>query len=160
MALAVCALVAGGCAGLPRIDPTGERVFVWPSNQAPAVAPTIGNVQAPPVYTDPIFPQPSLVPTPGYPSFTTPQVPQDTLTISPQRVLAPVGTEVLLKTGLCTRDHYLLTSARIDWMIARESAGEFISIGGRGLLAIRSCLGIKHKRSTTNLPQATRPKYH
>ncbi len=136
IALVVCALTAVGCAGLgfPRIDPTGERVFIWPRNQVPAVAPTISNPQAPPVFTDPVFPSPTLAPTVGPPTAAIPPIPQDTLSITPQRVLAPVGSEVLLKASFCTREKFLLTDARVNWLIARESAGEFVSLGGRGLL--------------------------
>jgi len=130
MALGLCALTVGGCAGLPRIDPTGERLFIWPQNQASAVSPAAGNPVAPAVFTDPVFPQP----TPGQPGVALPPVPQDTLSITPQRILAPVGTEVLLKSRFCTREGFLLTGSKIEWLIARESAGEFVSLGGRGWL--------------------------
>ncbi|NOY41698.1 MAG: hypothetical protein GXP26_07680 [Planctomycetes bacterium] len=133
-AIAVCAVVIGGCAGLPRIDPTGERVFIWPRQQAQPVAPSVGNAQVSPVFTDPVFPAPTLPPTIGALPVGAPPVPQDTLSITPQRVLAPVGSEVILKAGLCTREKFLLTKTRIDWLIARESAGEFVSLGGRGWL--------------------------
>ena len=149
-----CALTLAGCAGLPRIDSTGERVLVWPQDQPPMVAPFQGNLQAPPVYTDQVFPQPVLPtvpsttatpffpPTNAAPIIGTPQpvsgalplVPQDTLSITPRQVLAPVGSEVVLKVGLCTRENYLLTNSQVNWMIARESAGEFVSLGGRGWL--------------------------
>jgi len=40
LGLMVCALVACGCAGLPRIDPSGERFFIFPSDStAPAYQP-------------------------------------------------------------------------------------------------------------------------
>ena len=134
MAIAACAVIVGGCAGLPRIDPTGERVFIWPQQQPQVVVPTIGNAPVPPVYTDTVFPSPSLTPVSGTGIVGVPPGPQDTLSITPQRVLAPVGSEVILKAGLCTSEQFLLTKTRVDWMIARESAGEFISLGGRGWL--------------------------
>ena len=137
LAIAVCAQIALGCAGLrvPRIDPTGERVFVWPSTQPAVVTPVLGNVEAPPVFTDPYFPMPATSAL-GVPSVaaTLPSIPQDTLTITPARMLAPVGSEVILKAGLCTRENYLLTKTQVDWLIARESAGQFVSLGGRGWL--------------------------
>ncbi len=61
-----------------------------------------------------------------------PQAPRDMLTITPDRVLAPVGSEVILKAGLCTRDGYLLTDSKVDWLIARDTVGEIVSLGGRG----------------------------
>lgn len=147
LALGVCTLLLGlsGCAGLPRIDPTGERLFIWPQNQPAVVAPTIGNVQAPPVFTDPVFPQPELPATvgpavvPGAVVTTPPPViapgvavPQDTLTMTPDRVLAPVGSEVILRAGICTTENYLLTDQKVEWLIARESAGEIVDLGGKG----------------------------
>ncbi len=127
--------VAGGCARLrvPRIDPTGERVFIWPRNQVPPVAPGNNRTVAPPVFTDPVFPQPTPatgVPVPG--AAVAPSPPQDRLTIRPQRVLAPVGSEVILKAGLCTAENFLLTDTKTDWLLARDTAGEFVELGGRG----------------------------
>ncbi|NOZ40360.1 MAG: hypothetical protein GXP24_09055 [Planctomycetes bacterium] len=134
-ALSVCALAVAGCAGIPRIDPSGERVFIWPRNQVPAVRPATTNAQAPAVYTDPVFPQPILpagqVPGAGLAGLLPP-LPQDRLTITPERVLAPVGSEVILKAGLCTRDNYLLTKSKIEWLLARDEVGEFVELGGRG----------------------------
>jgi len=135
-ALGLCALLVTGCAGIPRIDPTGERIFIWPKNQVSApgpttLGPTTTNVQAPPVFTDRVFPQPSL-PTGQVPQGLVPPVPQDRLTITPDRVLAPVGSEVILKAGLCTRENYLLTDSKIEWLIARDEVGEIVALGGRG----------------------------
>ena len=131
--LAVCALTVAGCAGLglPRIDPSGERVFIWPRNQVLAVGPATVNAQASPVYTDRVFPQP-ILPTGQAVAGLLPPVPQDRLTITPDRVLAPVGSEVILKAGLCTRDNYLLTDSKVDWLLARDTVGEFVALGGRG----------------------------
>ena len=148
LALAVCALVLGGCAGLrvPRIDPTGERVFIWPQNQTTPFVPTVGTVQAPPVYTDPVFPQPTLATgvVPGtVPGVVQPAsvqgatvpgiaVPQDRLSITPDRMMAPVGSEVILRAGICTTENFLLTDQKVEWLIARESAGEIVDLGGKG----------------------------
>ncbi len=135
-ALSVCALIVAGCAGIPRIDPSGERVFIWPQNQVPAVGPATINAQAPPVYTDPVFPAPAILPPGQVPGAglagLIPPPPQDRLTITPDRVLAPVGSEVILKAGFCTRDNYLLTKSKIEWLLARDEVGEFVSLGGRG----------------------------
>lgn len=128
-----------GCAGLPRIDPSGERVFIWP-NQQRVVAPAVGNPYAPPVYTDPVFPVPSTnsvaVPPPTSgpaPAITSQaQVAPETLTITPSRVLAPIGSEVILKAGICTDENFLVTDQKIEWLVARGNAGEIVSLGGRG----------------------------
>ncbi len=131
-ALSLCTLVVAGCAGLPRIDPSGERIFIWPRNQVPAVGPATTNALAPPVFTDPVFPLPNPIAA-GQPIVgMLPAVPQDRLTLTPDRVLAPVGSEVILKAGFCTRDNYLLTDSKIEWLLARDTVGEFVSLGGRG----------------------------
>ena len=141
LALSVCAMLMGGCAGLrvPRIDPSGERVFIWPQSQVPAVVPAAGNVSAPPVYTDAVFPQPTMAGAqnpalPGAPPVNAliPPVPQDRMSITPNRILAPVGSEVILKAGLCSSENYLLTDTKTEWLIAQDSAGEFVELGGSG----------------------------
>lgn len=130
--LATAALMVAGCAGLrcPRIDPSGERLFIWPRDQVAPVAAS-ANPVAPPVFTDPVFPQPPL---PGATPVggLVPPLPQDRLNITPGRVLAPVGSEVILKAGLCTRENFLLTDSKIEWLLARDEAGEFVELGGRG----------------------------
>lgn len=125
--------MAAGCAGLrcPRIDPSGERIFVWPKNQVAPAVPSTANQQAPPVFTDPVFPQPALTPNAGLAGLVPP-LPQDRLTITPGRVLAPVGSEVILKAGLCTSENFLLTDSKIEWLLARDEVGEFVELGGRG----------------------------
>ena len=160
-----CVLMDAGCAGLrcplncplrcPRIDPTGQRCLIWPKDEAAvatiappatvfpaatATLPTVpGNVTAPPVTTDPVFPQPELpagaAAAPGVPIApvsTQAATPQDRLTLSPERILAPVGTEVVLKANICTTDGYTLAEQKIEWMLAREGVGEFVEVSGKG----------------------------
>ena len=131
------ALALGGCAGLPRIDPSGNRLFVFPDRQTTVATPGIGAVQAPPVLTDPVFPQPALQPNASVGS-TQPvvgpgiAVAEDRLSITPDRILAPVGTEVILRAGICAREGFLLTDQKVEWLVAREGAGELVRLGGRG----------------------------
>lgn len=130
--LMLCALIVVGCAGLPRIDPSGERVLVWPQNQPVVATPGVGAVQAPPVYTDPVFPAPQLQP--GLVSSTVPVVgiAEDRMAITPDRIMAPVGSEVVLRAGICAKEGFLLTDQKVEWLVARESAGEIVALGGRG----------------------------
>ena len=151
VALGICALAVVGCAGLalPRIDPSGERVFLWPRDQVTAAAAASANLQAAPVFTDPVFPQPGLpVPAPvgtgaAQPgSGLVPPLPQDRLSVSPDRVLAPVGSEVILKAGLCTRDNFLLTDSRIEWLIAPRHGGR-VRFTGRARLEQKSMVAVE-----------------
>jgi uncharacterized repeat protein (TIGR01451 family) len=98
-----------------------------------------GNAVAPPVLTDPVFPQPELpavaAAAPGVPIApvsTQVATPQDRLTLTPERILAPVGTEVVLKASICTTDGYTLAEQKIEWILAREGVGEFVEVSGKG----------------------------
>lgn len=50
------------------------------------------------------------------------------LMLSPNRVVAPVGGEVVMLAGLCGNDGYLVTGEPIEWMLTPESVGTFIQI--------------------------------
>lgn len=175
--IALAVATAGGCAlnRLPRIDPTGQRLFVPPSQAAPipalpaaSAAPTLApgaagglpatppNVVAPPAYTDPYLPggpQPATATTdwlgrpvvvgppvatvPGQPvagPAAVPSVPGEALSITPSRILAPVGSEVILVGGVCAENGRLRTNERVEWMLDRAGTGQFVTVGGRGEL--------------------------
>src|SRR3990172_7128395 len=92
LAAIALAVAAGGCANWqgPRIDPSGEQILLWPNQYpsgvpypgapapypgapvlapqptAPAIPP--GNIQAPPIYSDPFLPGTGGPITPGIPS--------------------------------------------------------------------------------------------
>lgn len=166
--------LVGGCAadGLPRIDPTGESLFVWPGQQpavtnpfapppALAVTSTPGNIVAPPVYSDPAnpgtfappaatFPAVAAAPGAATAAVSPPNVvgttvaasapgPQDTLTLSPNRVLAPVGSEVILRAGVCSSSGYYIVNQRVEWMIDRAGPGQIVTVGERGHLDMFRC---------------------
>jgi len=101
-AVAVCAVLAGGCAGfgVPRIDPSGERLFLPPQE---AAHPKFKNV-------------------PGAPR------PWDTveLILTPRNTIAPVGSEVVLLAGVRGPDRYLRTNERVEWSIEPGGVGEFV----------------------------------
>lgn len=149
LACALVCAVAGGCAGLPRIDPTGERVLIWPKDQPQVVAPLLApptSVVAPPVVTDPVFPQapvaaaapaaaaPLVAVTPGATpaSLALAQAPQDKVSITPERVLAPVNSEVVLKTNVCTTEGFTLADQQVEWMLGRSGVGQFVEVSGKG----------------------------
>lgn len=49
--------------------------------------------------------------------------------LSPQKIIAPVGGEVVLKSGICGTDGYLQTNQPLEWMLTPESVGTFIQVG-------------------------------
>jgi uncharacterized repeat protein (TIGR01451 family) len=58
----------------------------------------------------------------------------DHVRITPDRVMAPVGSEVVLKAGICAADGYLLADRRVEWSLSRDGAGHFVDVGERGEL--------------------------
>jgi uncharacterized repeat protein (TIGR01451 family) len=125
----------------------------------PAVA-VPGNIQAAPVWSDPApgsysmplgttvvgppVAAPALPgPVVGAPVAIGPPVPigpavpvlgQPSLRITPDRVMAPVGSEVIVRAGICGGDGYLVTNERVEWLVAREGAGQIVDLGERGRL--------------------------
>ena len=87
-------------ASCPRIDPTGQALLV--------TAP----------------PKPKLLPAKmSYYHDTAVQV-------SPARVIAPVGTEVVVLAGVCGQKNTLKPGEKVEWMMAPGGVGHFVDIGG------------------------------
>ena len=106
--LAVCGLAVSGCAYLrvPRIDPTGERIFV----------------------------EPPIATTPQYRAEPGPALADDDVEVivSPQVTVAPVGTEVVLVAGVRGPDGYLRTNRRLEWSLSSGGVGHFVAVGKNG----------------------------
>jgi hypothetical protein len=169
LAMSLLATSISGCAGLPRIDPSGQRILLFPGEQPPvptlppAAAPpvvqpgpavVVPNPVAPPAATDSYLPgtpgstvttdalgRPVVVgPAVGTAPVAVPGVAAtpvavaygDRLEITPSRVLAPVGSEVVIKAGICNDDGYLLANQKIEWMLGREGVGQIVTVGDRG----------------------------
>lgn len=49
--------------------------------------------------------------------------------LSPQKLVAPVGREVVLVSGMCGDDGYLITEQPMEWMLSKESVGHFVDVG-------------------------------
>jgi len=49
--------------------------------------------------------------------------------LSPQKIVAPVGGEVILLSGICGPDGYLQTGQPLEWMLTPDSVGTFIEVG-------------------------------
>lgn len=69
--IALCAVAFEGCASWqgPRIDPSGQRILIWPGDTPAAVAP------APPVAPPPAFAVPPVAPPAGPPPIVTTPTP-------------------------------------------------------------------------------------
>ena len=49
--------------------------------------------------------------------------------LSPQKIVAPVGGEVVLLSGICGDRGYLQVGEPLEWMLTPESVGTFIQVG-------------------------------
>ena len=54
------------------------------------------------------------------------------LILNPRRLVAQVGSEVVLRAGVCARDGYYITKEPIEWMLSQDSAGNFVQSSGKG----------------------------
>ncbi|MDB4461694.1 hypothetical protein N9043_01940, partial [bacterium] len=52
------------------------------------------------------------------------------IVITPSRIVAPVGSEVVVLAGLCGDDGYFVKNQPLEWMLSNNSVGELIEIGG------------------------------
>ncbi len=142
-----------GCSRVrvPRIDPTGRQIFL-PHGSTQLPPNSFPNVTLPtntsPVSTTPAFTQPAPVPPCNtgcgrlihrgsrgpllLPHHN--QIPDrgksGTVVMSPSRIIAPVGSEVVVLTGVCGQDGHFIVNQPIEWMLSNDSAGQFIEVGG------------------------------
>ncbi|MEM8669987.1 MAG: hypothetical protein AAGG48_20840 [Planctomycetota bacterium] len=49
--------------------------------------------------------------------------------LSPNKIVAPVGGEVVLLSGICGTDGYLQVNQPLEWMLTPDSVGTFIEVG-------------------------------
>ena len=135
-------------------DPSTQTTFVSPLGTPPG--PSSSNQVAPPAYggTDPWCPLCPICPlgncglggcgcfgndrpTPVTDAVTqVARKPAETLSITPERILAPIGSEVILKASVCGENNYLRTNRRVEWMLGANGAGQFVTVGEQGELDI------------------------
>ena len=130
-------LAASGCAEyrLPRIDPSGEHLFIY--DPPPATVTQSAGCPCPPG-TVPVpapavaasAPVPAAVAQP--PVATLPRVsPYSDVAamLSPYLAVQPVGSQVVLVGGVRGGDGYLRTNRRLEWWLMPGSVGQFTNIG-------------------------------
>jgi len=163
--VSILVAIVGGCSTmrLPRIDPSGERIFLpAPAYTTPTISPpSLGNPFKP-AFTRPTTPPAcpptwqSQTPAIAMPWSTDPcDLPVDPnacanlapgltsapftgggvtggrqLTLTPKRLVAPVGTEVVLKSGVRDPGGPFLSGREIQWLLSEESVGSFVEVGG------------------------------
>lgn len=104
--LLLCLMLHVGCASgrLPRIDPTGERIF----------APSTVEFEA----------------QPGLPEYCH----NAAVRVSPRKVVAPLGSEVVVLASVCGPDGYMYANQRVEWSLAEGSVGHFVAVNERTVL--------------------------
>jgi hypothetical protein len=157
--IAAVLLVFSGCQHLaiPAIDPTGERIFSSSDSMRLATPSdsrcrSEGCLFPKPAWEEPLTPQPCPEPPPcpppganiplGPPATIQPRAPQKgvpgKISVNPSRMIAPVGSEVVLVGGLCGDDGYLITQQPIEWMLSQDSVGQFVAVSDQDGIWCRS----------------------
>ena len=50
--------------------------------------------------------------------------------MTPSRIVAPVGSEVIVLAGICGGDNHLVINQPLEWMLSNDSVGQIIEVGG------------------------------
>ena len=105
----VCAVVPAGCTcfQVPKIDPSGERLFI-----------AQGDI------SDPTAPHSKFRDYPGKKGSAN----RSAVILCPQATVAPVGSEVVMLAAVRGSDNYLRTNERVEWMLAPAGVGEFVEV--------------------------------
>ncbi len=51
--------------------------------------------------------------------------------MTPSRIVAPVGSEVVVLAGICGGDGYFVKNQPLEWMLSNDSVGQIIEVGGQ-----------------------------
>ena len=133
-------LAATGCADFhpPRIDPSGEHLFIsdspppaavpCPPGTVPTPAPAAPAVVAPapiaPAPVPAVLARPPVTPLPRVSPYS-----DVAAMLSPFRTVQPVGSQVVMLGGVRGGDGYLRTNRRLEWWLMPGSVGQFTAIG-------------------------------
>jgi uncharacterized repeat protein (TIGR01451 family) len=63
--------------------------------------------------------------------MASPLGPNTGVALSPSQVIAPVGSEVIMIASVAGGEGYLLTNERVEWTLAPDGVGQFLSPGAR-----------------------------
>ncbi|MEM6363739.1 MAG: hypothetical protein AAF745_04885 [Planctomycetota bacterium] len=68
--------------------------------------------------------------------------------LSPQKIVAPVGGEVMLLSGICGTDGMLQMGEPLEWMLSQDSVGNFIDVGDDDPGVLHKLAGIETSRKS------------
>ncbi|MGA2254879.1 MAG: hypothetical protein ABSG53_09470, partial [Thermoguttaceae bacterium] len=133
-------LAVTGCADfhVPRIDPSGEHLFICDSPPPATVTCPPGTTPTPaPAAPVAVAPAPILPAAARPPVSELPRVsPYSDVAVmlSPFLAVEPVGSQVPMLAGVRGGDGYLRTNRRLEWWIMPGSVGQFTGIGENGFV--------------------------
>ena len=70
------------------------------------------------------------------------------LTTTPHRIVAPVGSEVVVLAGICGKEGQFVVNQPIEWMLSQDSAGQIIEVGGMEHSAINKLISPSARKFT------------
>lgn len=141
IAAAMLWLSSCGCSSIrvPAIDPTGASVFTpggsYTTLESPCASLLPASCLPRPAYAEPSSVPPCQTPVATIPVqprptqlVTTANVP-DRLLLTPSKIVAPVGSEVVLLAGLAGANGYFVPKQPVEWLLSQESVGHFVDVG-------------------------------
>jgi uncharacterized repeat protein (TIGR01451 family) len=98
-------------------------VYTAPASTAQSSLPQLGKTSGPKVLPNPILGE-------SYDNHPTQRLQWDNtnLVVKPGRVVAPVGSQVVVIAGVVAPDKYLSMNERIDWSLTSGSVGQFVEV--------------------------------
>lgn len=148
-------LHVAGCSRLqlPAIDPTGQSIFLPLPNTTQLAVPNLHSQNGQPgLLPTSAFPSPAAPPAcldggqqqrcsvcnlldgdhslcKKFGKRFESRGKRGEIQLTPKRVVAPVGGEVVLLAGICGEDGYLVKREALEWMLSPDSVGTFIEVG-------------------------------
>ncbi|REK21889.1 MAG: DUF11 domain-containing protein [Planctomycetota bacterium] len=116
-------------------DPTAPALPaapVAPVVPAPAAAPSLPVAPGVAPFFGAGIPVAAAGPPLSAPPVIAPTISSASLTVSPSRIVAPVGSEVVLLATVTAADGRPAIDERVEWMLSPDSSGQLIAVGERG----------------------------
>jgi len=68
------------------------------------------------------------------------------LLMTPSRIVAPVGSEVVILAGICGGDGYFVKNQPLEWILSNDSVGQIIQVGGMQHKTFNKLVGPQAKK--------------
>jgi uncharacterized repeat protein (TIGR01451 family) len=85
---------------------------------------------------------------------TNPAVRGPVLVVTPSRLVAPIGTEVLLAAGVTDGQGYYVLRQPLEWMLAQDGVGQVMAVGKESPLGASHVLRHSPQKVATNYVRA------